>query len=208
MPLIGAGDQGWPPKEMLETILQAAIGWLKRGLPLKLLKIVVRGHQTALNAANVFNSFKELHGTHVDQSTADEQQSHHVFMSYAREEADMASFVTQKLKNQQRDVNFFLDQANLREGLFWPMQIADALDSAHRVVALYSPNYWSSKNCQMEFLAALARQNDTGDSILFPIYLLEAKIPYMFRNLQYADCRVNDLLKVADACSRLAEHLA
>lgn len=88
------------------------------------------------------------------------------------------------------------------------MQIADALESSRRVVALYSQDYWTSKNCQMEFLAAFTRQNDTGGNILFPIYLSEAKIPYMFRNLQYSDCRVNDKVKLTGACSRLVMNLS
>ena len=206
MPLIGAGDQGWPPGEMLEAILRAAIGWFQRGLPLKLLKIVVHRYQTAQNAVTVFGSFKKLHETPIDHSATDEHRSYDIFMSYAREEADMALFAVQKLRNKQRDIRIFYDQASLREGSSWLMQVADALDSARRVVALYSPSYWDSKNCQMEFLAAFTRQNDTGDSILFPIYLDEAKMPYMFRNLQYVDCRVNDRVKVSTACSRLAEH--
>src|SRR4051812_22024859 len=93
---------------------------------------------------------------------------------------------------------------SVREGSTWLMQIADALDSSRRVVALYSSTYWSSKNCQMEFLAAFARQNDTGETILFPVYLSEAKIPYIFRGLQYSDCQVNDRIKLANACTRLA----
>src|ERR1700722_155304 len=37
MPLIGAGDQGWPAKDMLKAIIRAAIGWIERGLKLRLL---------------------------------------------------------------------------------------------------------------------------------------------------------------------------
>lgn len=84
------------------------------------------------------------------------------------------------------------------------MQVAESLDSARRVAALYAPHYWSSPSCKDEFAAALARQNDTGDAVLFPIYVLSAQIPYLFRNLQYVDCREADTTKLGHACSELA----
>ena len=87
------------------------------------------------------------------------------------------------------------------------MQVAESLDSAQRVVALYTPHYWSSPSCKDEFAAALARQNDTGDPVLFPMYVLSAKIPYLFRNLQYVDCRERDTTKLSGACSVLARML-
>ena len=121
-----------------------------------------------------------------------------VFLSYAREDKDMASHIAQRLKEFSPSIRIFHDQISLKEGSTWLMQIAEALDSSRRVIALYSENYWLSKNCQMEFLAAFTRQNDTGETVLFPVYLSEAKIPYMFRGLQYSDCRVNDRIKLAN----------
>jgi TIR domain len=90
------------------------------------------------------------------------------------------------------------------------MQIAESLDSAHRVAALYTPHYWSSPACKDEFTAALARQNDIGDAVLFPIYpiyVLSTQIPYLSRNLQYVDCREGDTTKLAQACLELARML-
>ena len=40
MPLLATGDQGFPPETMLRSILDAAVHWLARGLPIAELKIV------------------------------------------------------------------------------------------------------------------------------------------------------------------------
>jgi hypothetical protein len=229
VPLIGAGNQRYSPEKMLEAILRAAVGWIERGLPLQLLKIVTYRDDTAQSALRAFTSFKNQHqmpAGHVFLETsvpptADQPEvfstpasasyatdQYDVFLSYAREDKDMASYIAQRLKELSPSVRIFHDQISLKEGSTWLLQIAEALDTSRRVIALYSENYWLSKNCQMEFLAAFTRQNDTGETILFPVYLSEAKIPYMFRSLQYSDCRVNDRIKLASACSRLIMNLS
>jgi hypothetical protein len=208
MPIIGSGDQGWSSTEMLCVILRAAVSWMERGLPLKLLKIVILDERTAQDIVETFLASKDQHRTEVEQtqpaSALSTDTQYDLFLSYAHEEADYANYIVDKIKENSRAVRIFHDKVSLREGSTWLMQIAYALDSSRRVAALYSPNYWVSKNCQMEFLAAFTRQNDTAENILFPIYLSDATIPYMFRSLQYSDCRVNDRIKLASTCSRLA----
>jgi hypothetical protein len=61
----------------------------------------------------------------------------------------------------------------------------------------------SSPSCKDEFTAALARQNDMGIPVLFPIYIMSAPILY-FRNLHYADCREGNAAKLSDACFELS----
>ncbi|HEX8164685.1 MAG TPA: TIR domain-containing protein [Beijerinckiaceae bacterium] len=205
MPLIGTGDQGWDPEQMLRPILAAAVSWMERGLPLRLLKIVVRGRDVAERARSAFAGMKPKQAL---GRAALKAANYDIFISYAREESDMALYLVQELGASAKPPSIFFDQIALQEGASWPMQIANALDASKRVVALYSPSYWTSKNCQMEFLAAFTRQNDTGAHILFPIYLQDVNIPYMFRILEYADCRISDRAKVSDACRRLVAQFA
>jgi hypothetical protein len=209
IPLVGAGDQGYDPEEMLRTILQAAVSWMKRGLALRILKIVVCNHDKAQKVLAGFHMFRRNY----EQERSSPETSggplpqYDVFISYARKDLDIASFVELSLRASSQNVRVFFDKTNLRVGASWPTQIANALDHSRRVIALYSANYWTSKNCELEFMAAFTRQNDTGATVLFPMYLSEAQIPYLFLNLEYADCRTNDKAKAADACSLLVEEL-
>jgi hypothetical protein len=204
MPLIGTGDQGYPPELMLRTILGTTVQWMERGLPLHVLKIVVRSPDVAERARQAFEESKTKKNKPASKVA---RRFYDVFVSYAREDKDMAGYLVDKLQGDEQSVDIFYDQSALREGATWPLQIAMALDSSRRVVTLYSASYWRSKNCQSEFLAALTRQNDTGGTILFPIYLSDADIPYLFRTLQFSDCRIRDRDKVASACSRLLNDL-
>jgi hypothetical protein len=201
MPVIGTGDQGRPLAEMLETILAATFGWMRRGLPLGLLKIVVHNPAQADRARTVFVAERRR----LTPAAAPVQAApgYDVFVSYAREEAPLADLMLRTLRDQGRPLRVFSDRESLRGGAAWAMELARALDASRRVVALYSPNYWRSKVCQMEFLAALARHFQEERDVLFPIYLSDAAIPSMFLALQYEDCRVNDKAKLRDACGRL-----
>jgi len=212
MSLIGTGDMGRPAEEMLTATLQAAVGWIGRGLPLRVLKIVVKGDEAAKNARAAFVAFRDRHQTSkIPPARAKDETSspeYDVFMSYSRRQEEMARFAVAELSNRAAHLRVFYDRTNLRAGQSWLDQISEVLDSSRRVVAMYSPEYWASENCKDEFLGAYARQKDTGATILFPIYLSEAKMPYMFASLQYVDCRVNDKSAVAQACAILAQELA
>jgi hypothetical protein len=56
--------------------------------------------------------------------------------------------------------------------------------------------------CKDELSAAYVRQTDTGESILFPVYSRSAQIPYLFRTVQFTDCREADMSRLSDACHK------
>jgi hypothetical protein len=216
MPLIGAGDQGWPPGQMMESILRTAASWIHRGLPLKVLKIVIHSKASAAAAGNKFSEIRSEYENGESEKSKDLTSSEHqkraqlsydVFLSYCHEDADPASTVRQQLETLRPGLRIFYDRTALKTGVSWLMQVAESLDNARRVAALYTPQYWNSPSCKDEFTAALARQNDTGEALLFPIYFSSAQIPYIFRNIQYVDCREGDTKKLAQACLELGRTL-
>ncbi|MFO1321834.1 MAG: toll/interleukin-1 receptor domain-containing protein [Burkholderiales bacterium] len=62
LPLIATGDQGYDVDEMLTPLLDAAIQWLERGLPLEALKIVTRSASDANDAAKIFSARADRYG--------------------------------------------------------------------------------------------------------------------------------------------------
>jgi hypothetical protein len=211
MSLIGAGDQGHSPLQMMESILNAAVSWLNRGLQLKRLKIVVRSEQIANSVAKVFSEFQPptISPLATPSHAPQHRQAHFdLFMSYSHKDSQVAHTIVREVQRLCPHAQIFYDREALLPGQSWLMHIAESLDSSKRVAALFTPDYWRSTFCKDEFAAALARQNDTGNAVLFPIYFLSAPIPYLFRNLQFHDCREANEHRLSKACHALAECLS
>jgi O-acetyl-ADP-ribose deacetylase (regulator of RNase III) len=195
MPVIGAGDQGYPMGSVMEAILNSALSWLRRGLPVQRLKIVVRP-ASAAEALKEFVSIREK----TDRSREASAQSYDVFLSYAHVDEAFAKLALDAIRGAQPHWRVFFDRTTLAPGMSWLMEIAESLDNSRRVLALYTPEYWKSRFCRDEFLAAFTRQQDSGAEILSPVYLRTTQIPYLFRTVQYAECREADTNKLTAAC--------
>lgn len=62
MPIIGTGYQQVPIEKMLPALLQACCFWLKNGLPLQCINLVVHSNEKSKQALKIFNEFeKSLH---------------------------------------------------------------------------------------------------------------------------------------------------
>lgn len=202
MPLIGTGDQGYDAGDMLESIVQAAVAWLRRGMPVDLLKIVAYSEEAAAAAKERFLRIRAA-----DSKKAPAAPGWDVFLSYAHWDAVAAAHVERSLTAAQRGIRVFRDKPELKEGGSWLMQIAEALDTSTTVVALYTPAYWSSVPCKDELTAGYVRQVRENRRVLFPVYFETATMPTYFEGLQYIDCRDRDLEKLAGACGKLYEAL-
>ena len=199
MPLIGAGDQGYRSDVVMEAILKSALSWFARGLPIRRLKIVVRPGKGS-QALEAFKAVREKTRTSDESSRA---ATYDVFLSYSHADEWFARVARDSIRSTNPSWRVFFDRATLQPGMSWLMEIAESLDGSRRVIAIYTPEYWKSRFCRDEFLAAFTRQQDTAAVVLCPIYLRTVEIPYLFRSIQYADCREADSVKLAAACSAL-----
>jgi hypothetical protein len=203
MPLIGAGDQGYSPAVMVTAILKSAVGWFRRGLALKALRIVVRAPAAAEAATVAFDQIKA--GDEAARSSS--ARAYDVFISYSHRNRSTAQKAHDRLLSESPGLRVFFDDHSLRTGGSWLMEIAEALDNSRRVMAFYTPEYWASDYCKDEFVAAYTRQKDTAQPVLFPLYIRSTNIPYIFRSIQHQDCREEDGAKLLAACEALSRSL-
>jgi len=205
----------------MKSILDAAITWIERGLQLRKLKIVAHSRAIANQVLEVFIEQQQKHSTtqrapsfanpeHKDikgDAIIVPEPEYDAFISYCHSDQNAARKLCDAIKRYKPAVRIFLDTSNLVTGASWMTQLSRGLDRSRRVIALYTPDYWSSKFCTLELNAAFLRQMDSGETILFPIYFREAPVPYMFRTVQFVDCREADETKMDQACASLSNIL-
>jgi hypothetical protein len=173
MPIIGSGDQQRPLELMLESILTAAVAWMERGLPLRVLKIVTHSRETIGLALGVFVKQKQNHAAR--QRTNSESflkleardetvvvPEYDAFISYCHSDKDAGRKLRDAIVRHKPSSRIFLDSSELTAGASWLTKLSQSLDRSRRIIALYTPDYWSSKFCTLEANAALLRQMDSG----------------------------------------------
>jgi hypothetical protein len=214
MPLIGAGDQGYPADQVMRAILRSTVFWLRHGLSLRIIKIVIKSESAAILAKKAFLAAKQDDEDVSDKpmletinkpvaTSINQTESYDIFLSYSHQDSEAAKSMVDCITRCSPNFRVFFDRNSLSPGGSWLMRLADCLDTARFVATLYTPHYWSSKYCKDEFTAAHMRQNDTGKEILFPIFYRQTNIPYFFRTIQYVDCREANMDSLRKACDLL-----
>ena len=111
MPLLAAGDQGFPSEIMLRAILDAAVDWLARGLAISELKIVERNPTRAVQLASVMADFKsKLTATNLRPL---ETGIFDVFLSFSSEDSEAADIAkTELIRSHAAKESFRLSTSN------------------------------------------------------------------------------------------------
>ncbi|MEZ4588986.1 MAG: toll/interleukin-1 receptor domain-containing protein [Gemmatimonadales bacterium] len=200
MPLVAAGDQGYRTEEILPPLLDAAVNWLRAGMPLVRLMVVVRNSQQATEAAALFGRFRAKLG--VAEPPSASRSQYDIFVSYSHLNADAAQTVAGVLSANGRSV--FLDRLELDVGCAWQQRLYEAIENSRFVTAIYSPGYVQSKMCQEEFNIALFRARKTERSLLVPIYWQATELPTYMELVQHLDCREADADSLRSAAGKLA----
>ncbi|MDF0589728.1 toll/interleukin-1 receptor domain-containing protein [Candidatus Methanocrinis natronophilus] len=201
MPIVAAGDQGYSISTMLVPLLEAAIQWMERGLPLDCIKIVAHTEEQGREAIKVFSQRKNLYEQ--SQSISQVRIEYDVFISYARDNDKEMEILEKELIRLHPNIRIFLDRKDIDIGSPWQPQIFESLDKCRKVVVFFSPDYLKSKVCKEEFNIAWIRCRETDQEILFPLYLYSANLPTYMKYRCYLDCREGDETKLRTASSEL-----
>lgn len=205
VPIVAAGDQGYPISTMLVPLLEAAIQWMENGLPLDCIKIVAYSAEQGIEAIRVFTQRKTLYQQSEPLSEA--QIEYDVFMSYARENSKEMEIFEKELIRSYPNIRIFIDRKDIDIGSPWQPQIFESLDKCRKVVAFFSPDYLKSKMCKEEFNIAWIRCREADQEIIFPLYLYSTNLPAYMKYWNYFDCREGDETKLRTASSRLLSTL-
>jgi hypothetical protein len=205
MPVVAAGNQGYPVAEMLLPLLEATLNWLENGLPLNCVKIITYSETQTQEAVKVFAEIKDRYSQSAPKVL--QQIDYDVFISYARENKGKIDVIEQSLRQFQPDIRIFLDRKEIDIGTPWQPAIFENLDKCRKFVAMLSPDYLASKVCKEEFNIAWIRSRELDDDIIFPIYLYTATLPTYMKYRNYFDCREGNNTRIIEASKELLTYL-
>ena len=116
--------------------------------------------------------------------------------------------MVEELQQLRPDLRVFFDRMTLDVGSAWQQEVYEAIDASRRFFSLLSSSYVKSRICVEEFNIALHRRRDTGEEIVFPVYVYSADLPtYMRALVNYEDCREGDAGRMRAACQKLMAEL-
>ena len=136
MPILAAGDQGWPKEVMLKSILDAAAHWLARGLAIQELKLVERRQDQAIVLSNTFEEFKK--GLSIQKLSPQTQTSYEIFLSFSSNDAEAAQRSKTELAKKLDGGKIFDFRLMIDKGKSWQEDIDRAISSSKVIVAISS----------------------------------------------------------------------
>lgn len=196
MPILASGLQGWRPADMLIALLDAACHWMRRGLPISDLKIVIRPGPRRGELVAVMKSFRVARASALAE-TAPSTGSYDVFLSYSSADRAGADAVTAALKARGDVATVFDFRRDIQKGANWQQELDRAVASSRSIVTLLSPDYFASPECVEELMQARLRHKRAGN-VLVPIYWRELgqDLDLWLQIINFFDCREADSLRL------------
>ena len=188
MPLLATGNQGLPPIDVLESLLDMATYWIAKGLPVDKLMIVEYDSHKAKLLQGAFTILKKKY-THLGKPQREFQYD--VFISYSHKNMAQVQQLKDALLREDPYLEIFLDTQDLHTGVAWQQELYNALENSRKVLAVYTPGYLESKVCNEEFNIAMFRHRESNDGVLVPVYLESCHLPTYMKLIQFIDIRDN-----------------
>lgn len=198
MSLLAAGDERFDQEVMLRALLDASLHWLARGLPIEVVKIVLFHSTPHDKLRRLFTDARDS-GTGIDPSADDSPPGpapYDCFISYSRKDEGEVDALVDTLREATPLLRIFQDKLVLQPGSAWQSSLDQALESCRKVVAVLSPNYFTSTMCLEEFNMSRVRHRESGNQVLVPLYLHTAQLPLYIQTLNYIDCRDGELPRI------------
>lgn len=194
MPLLAAGDQGHHPEQMFDAIVGAAFHWMTRGLGIEELKLVILDNDTAETMATRLLSMQLSE----QERLAPVSESFDVFLSFSNKDHEAADVAKAALLARNDVESIFDYRLEIDRGVSWQREIDRAITSSNAIVAITSPDYFASPECQEELAQARLRHKREGGARLFPVYWrsTQEEMDLWLQVINMSDCRERDSEKL------------
>ncbi|XP_055896769.1 uncharacterized protein LOC106070936 isoform X2 [Biomphalaria glabrata] len=198
-PLLATGGQGHSSLKVLSGMFHAACEWIRAGLPLKCLKLVVysanpsKPTSMVLECMKLFTKLKskwqELEN--MDSIAELEGGPYDVCLSWAPENRDWVGKVCHQLLQENSKLKIYSDEFIFNHEDVWQKHIFHIMKNSKRIIVLLTPSYITNSECLEQFSIALCCNKLKKEETLVPFYLETIdSIPSYMILVQYIDCRV------------------
>ncbi|XP_063963013.1 uncharacterized protein LOC129270950 [Lytechinus pictus] len=218
-PLLNA-QQGADEVAMLKGMVEAAVNWMKAGLPLRQMKLVlyaqvkdgeVKGHSLKRfeDVMQTFDDLKERYEMQLLLPKAVPLEFD-VYLSFSKEDEEVANVIREKLSSAKDGILIYdsSQQAMNTDSVFQQDMYSVMMKSA-RVVTVLSPHYLKNDACIEQYNIALCCNRRALRDMLAPFYVDSMELMPTYMGLvQYVDCRPHDPSKIQVACSELSVSLS
>nr|XP_054763994.1 uncharacterized protein LOC129270701 isoform X1 [Lytechinus pictus] len=219
-PLLNTGDQGYGEVSMMKGMVEAAVKWMKAGLPLRILKLVLYAKvidgdlqsHSLRRFSEVRKKFTELKERYEMQLLLPKAVplEFDVYLSFSEEDEGVAKVIREKLTGAKEGVRIYdSSQQDINKDSVFQEDMYTIMMKSARVVTVLSPNYLKNKACIEQYNIALCCNRRALRDMLAPIYVDSVEMMPTYMGLvQYVDCRPHDPSKIGEACTQLSVSLS
>lgn len=209
MNLLGTWNQHFDRVQVLNMTVNAACNWMKVGLQLRCLKIVLCETDTKNNFINNEECIEEFERLKekwtISKSLRRFNKKYDVYISYSQQDAKKAEALVSSLTQANENLKIFY-QPKSKFTKPWPEDAMLKIYGCKRFLALLTSYYLKSKDCIDEFFTAICYQREIQDLKVIPLYMETFQsLPPIIRNIPFSDCRLARNENLADKFSAVCD---
>lgn len=211
-PLLGTGQQHFPDLFVLKRTVECACHWMKVGLPLKCLKIVLfdkdpyKKKETTEECIKEFAKLKTK--WEVSRIFQMLKPSHDIFISHSPRDFQTAMMLKSALVTFGRRFKVFCEKTTKKEDDILPEHVLSAMYGCKRVLVILTQFYLESKDCLDEFNIALCLKRNAKEMKLIPLCLEKLQnLPPVIGNVQYMDCSLDHEESLTEKFDEVSEKI-
>ncbi|GFS26505.1 collagen alpha-6(VI) chain [Elysia marginata] len=218
-PLLTTGNQRQSVSQVLRAMVDSACHWIKAGLPLKCLKLVLYSpNPSKLDEQNelcmkFFKRLKSAWKRH-EEENAVVSQSYDVCLSYTPKDQELANKVVDELKKQNKHLAIHSEIFTVNHEQTWQGEIYEVMKNSKRIVVILTPDYVDDPDCVVQFNLALCCNRLKKEEVLMPfLFEMVPNLPNYMSLVQYTMCKARKEHETAEglleaACRNLIQVLA
>ncbi|XP_071079960.1 uncharacterized protein [Haliotis cracherodii] len=187
-PLLATGAQGQSKVAVLKAMVEGACHWIKAGLPLRCLKIVLYAERDMV-AVELFKKLKKVWESQ-NLRQPEEDQSIDVFISHSNHDNHWADKIAAQLTEIRPGLKVYKQQLQFLADEVWQENVFHVMMQSVRIIAILSPAYVESQECLEQFNIALCVNRLSAHHQICPMYVeTVTSIPSYMQLVQYVECR-------------------